>query len=77
MPSLFDIQCWGWPSLLVCPGQALAVYSVDEVHNGVVLLDARTIEMLAHRQCQLLFALPPVLPSAGHCRRVEADAARL
>lgn len=46
----------------------------NKVDNDVVLLDADSIEVLAHSQGQAIFVLSTGLFLAHHGRRIQADA---
>lgn len=58
-------------------GELLAVDLVDEVDNHVVLLDADSVKVLAHRPREVFLALAPRLKLARHGRGVDADAGRV
>ncbi len=47
---------------------------VQEVNNGIVLLDADTIEMSSHSLGEVVFALAAELCSSRHRGRLQADA---
>lgn len=47
---------------------------VNKVDDHIVLLYAHSIEVFAHRERKLVFALSPGLPTSDHGRRVQANA---
>lgn len=43
---------------------------MQKIDNDVVLLDAKTVEVLAHRAGQLVLALPPIFLASRNRGRV-------